>query len=79
MEQAVGQRPEDRAGIRQPDVEAEAAEYCTNRMPRGIQNPNRAKVDIFNKRVCDYTKNGKGCTCVAGECTWHWPARQKKR
>ena len=45
MEQAaeVRQRLDDRVGIRQPVREAEVPGHWTTRMPRGMQNPNRAK------------------------------------
>ena len=69
-EQAVGilQRLEDMVGIRQPEVEAEAPGCWTTRMPRGLQNPNRAMVDSRDERVCDGAKNGKSCMCVACVC-----------
>ena len=38
-------------------MEAEALEYWTTRMPRGMQNPNRAKIDVCDERVCDYAMN----------------------
>ena len=63
LEQVAGmrQRLDDRAGIRQPVVEAEVPGCWTTRMPRGMQNPDRAKVDMCDERVCDYAKNGKDC------------------
>ena len=73
LEQAAGmrQRLEDRAGIRQPDVEAEVPGCWTTRMLLAMQNPNRAKTDMCDQWVYDYTKNKKGCTCVASVCIWH--------
>ena len=62
------QRLDDRAGIRQPVVEAEVPGCWTTRMPRGMQNPNRAKTDMCDEQVCDYTKNSKDCMCVASVC-----------
>ena len=48
LEQVAGmrQRLDDRAGIRQPVVEAEVLGCWIARMPRGWQNPNRAKIDV---------------------------------
>ena len=47
------QRLDDRMGIRQPVKEAEASGHRATRMPRGVQNPNRAKTDMCDERVCD--------------------------
>ena len=58
------QRLEDWAGIRQPVVEAEVPGCWTTRMPKGMQNPNRAKIDMCDERVCDYAKNGRSA------CAW---------
>ena len=41
--QRMWQRLDDRGGIRQPVKEAEASGHRATRMPRGVQNPNRAK------------------------------------
>ena len=70
LEQVAGmrQRLDNRAGIRQPDVEAEVPDCWTTRMPRGMQNPNRAKIDMCDERVCGYAKNGKDCMRAAGVC-----------
>ena len=37
------QRLDDRVGIRQPVREAEVPGHWITRMPRGMQNPNRAE------------------------------------
>ena len=47
------QRLDDRVGIRQPVKEAEASGHRATRMPGGVQNPNRAKTDMCDERVCD--------------------------
>ena len=39
------QRVDNRVGIRQPVKEAEVLGLQTTRIPRGVQNPNRAKTD----------------------------------
>ena len=51
------QRLDDWVGIRQLVKEAEVSGHRTTRMPRGMQNPNRAKTDMCDERVCDYAKN----------------------
>ena len=51
------QRLDDRVGIRQPVREAEVPGHRTTRIPRGMQNPNRAKTEMCDERVCDYAKN----------------------
>ena len=61
-------RLDDRAGIRQPVMEAEIPGYLTTRMPRGMQNPNRAKTGMCNERMCDYAKNRIGYMRVASVC-----------
>ena len=70
MEQAAGvrQRLDDRADIRQPVMEAEVPGHRTTRMPRGMQNPNRAKTGMCDERVCDYAKNRTRYLRVAGVC-----------
>ena len=68
LEQVAGmrQRLEDWVGIRQPVVEAEVPGFWTTRTSRGMQNPNRAKIDMCDERVCDYAKNVKDCMRAAG-------------
>ena len=53
----VRQRLDDRVGIRQPVKEAEVSGHRTTRTPRGVQNPNCAKTDKCDERVCDYAKS----------------------
>ena len=72
------QRLEDRAGIRQPVMEAEALVYRTTRTPRGVQNPNRAKTDKSDERVCDYAKSRTRYMRVAGVCLWHRPTLHRE-
>ena len=62
------QRLDDRVGIRQPVKEAEASGHRATRMPRGVQNPNRAKTDMCDERVCDYVKNRTRYMRAAGVC-----------
>ena len=45
------QQLDDRVGIRQPNREAEVPGHRTTRIPRGMQNPNRAKIEMFDERV----------------------------
>ena len=47
------QRLDYRVGIRQPVKEAEVSGHQTTRMPRGMQDPNRAKTVMCDERVCD--------------------------
>ena len=49
-------------------MEAEVRGCWTTRMPGGMQNPNRAKIDMCDERVCDYAKNWEDCMRVAGVC-----------
>ena len=51
------QRLDDRVGIRQPVRETEVPGHRTTRIPRGMQNPNRAKTEMCDKRVYNYAKN----------------------
>ena len=69
------QRLDDRVGIRQPVREAEIPGHRSTRMPRGMQNPNRAKIEMCDERVCDYAKNW---IYASGWCVWHWPTLHKK-
>ena len=62
------QRLDDRVGIRQPVREAEVLGHRTTRVPRGTQNPNRAKTVMCDERVCDYAKNQIRYMRVAGVC-----------
>jgi hypothetical protein len=64
----VRQRLDDRVGIRQPVKEAEVSGYRTTRTPRGVQNPNRAKTDKCDERVCDYAKSRTRYMQAAGVC-----------
>ena len=70
------QRLDDRAGIRQPVREAEVLEHRTARVPRGMQNPNRAKVGMCDERVCDCKEPDK--IYASGWCVWHWPTLRKE-
>ena len=61
-------RLDDRAGIRQLVMEAEAPGHRTTRVPRGTQNPNRAKTVMCDEQVCDYAKSRIRYMRVAGVC-----------
>ena len=64
------QRLDDRVGIRQPVKEAKVSGHRTTRIPRGVQNPNHAKTDKCDERVCDYAKNRTRYMRVAGVCAY---------
>ena len=42
--------------------------HRATRIPRGVQNPNRAKTDRCDERVCDYAKNRVRHMRAAGVC-----------
>ena len=62
------QRLDDWEGIRQPVMEAEVPGHRATRVPRGAQNPNRAKTAMCDERVCDYAKNRIRYMRLAGVC-----------
>ena len=61
-------RLDNRVGIWQPVKEAEASGHRATRIPRGVQNPNHAKTDMCDERVCDYAKNRTRHMRAAGVC-----------